>query len=107
DDRGDRQHRENLRRQEDRVPVFTDRRAEDPLAAPETVDLGGVEEGNAEFDRPAHDGVRLLPGVTLTVAPLPGAELPGAQPDPGNPGGLRVDPRAQITHAPSVRLSGP
>src|SRR6266480_590170 len=107
DDRGDRQQREDLRGQEDRVPVLADRRAEDPLAAPEAVELGGVEHGDAEFHRPAHDGVRLLPGVALAVAPLPGAELPGAQPDPGNPGGLRVDPRAQITHAPSVRLSGP
>ena len=47
--------------------------------------------------------VRLLPGVALTVAPLPGAELPGAQPDPGNPG---AGPWIQIAHAPSVRLSG-
>jgi hypothetical protein len=97
DDRGDRQQREDLRGQEDRVPVVAERRAEDTLAAPQPVDLGGVEHGDAELHRPAHDGVRLLPGVALAVAPFPGAELPGAQPDPGKPG---AGPWIQIAHAP-------
>jgi hypothetical protein len=99
DDRGGREHREDLGRQEDRLPVLRQHlpqgRAEDPLAAAEAVDLRGVEQGHAQLQRAAHDGVRLLPGVVPAVAPLPGTELPGAQSDPGNRG---RGAGAQVTH---------
>src|SRR3974377_507386 len=46
-----------------RPPRLAERLAQDPLAAAETVDLGRVEQGHAQLQRPAHDGVCLLPGV--------------------------------------------
>jgi len=82
--RGDRQDREDLRGQEGRLPGLAQGLAQDPLAAAETVELGRVEQGHAQLQGPAHDGVCLLLGVGRPVAPVPGAELPGAQPDPGN-----------------------
>ena len=97
--RGDRHQRENLRRQEHRLPVLAKRLAQDPLAAPETVDLGGVEERDPQLECAADDRVRDLLGVLVAVSPVPGPELPGAQPDLGNlPGGADV----QITHGSSV-----
>src|SRR5262249_29798243 len=41
----------------------------------EAVDLGGVEEGDSEFERTTDDGARLLPSVPVAVAPLPGPKL--------------------------------
>ena len=99
-DGGNREEREELRGQEGRFPAFRQRRAEDPLAAAEPVELRGVEQGDAEFDRAAHDGLRLAPGVGLAVSPLPGAELPAAEPDPRD---LRRRSRFEVTHESYVR----
>ena len=95
--RYDRQEREDLRGQEGRLPVLAKGLAQDPLAAAETVDLSRVKQVHAQLQRPVHDGVRLLLGVGQPVAPVPGAELPSAEPDPGQPG-LRVGLDHQVTH---------
>src|SRR5207247_5582892 len=89
-----------LRRQEYRLAVLAKRLAQDPLAAPETVDLGGVEERDPQLECAADDRVRDLLGVLVAVSPIPGPELPGTQPDLGNfPGGADI----QITHGSSAR----
>ena len=98
--RGQRQHREDLGGQEHRVQVLAQGLAQDPLAAAEPVDLGGVEEGHAQVQGAPHDRVRLLLGVRVPVSPLPGAELPGAQADLGN---LLGGAGGQIAHGPSLR----
>ena len=95
DHRGHRYQREDLGGQEGRLQIRAEGPAEDLLAAPETIDLGGVEQGDAELEGPADDGAGALLGIWLAVSPFPGAELPGAQPDLGNPGG-RVD--VEIAH---------
>jgi hypothetical protein len=79
DDGGERRHREDLAGDDDRAAVTTERLAEDLLAAPEAVDLRGVEEGDAEFPGATHDVPRGPAGVVLAVAPLLRPELPRAQ----------------------------
>ena len=61
-----------------------ERLAEDPLAAAEAVDLGGVEQRDAELAGAPDDVARGPVGVRVAVAPLARAELPGAQPDPAD-----------------------
>ena len=89
-------------------PVVAEGRAEDPLAAPEAVDLGGVEEGDAELERPAGRSRAASPLVVRAVAPLPGAELPGAQPDLGQRfGGVERDETHGVETTPMSRFPRP
>ncbi len=97
--RRDRQHRQDLRGEEDTLPVLAQRLAQDPLAAPKPIDLRGVEQGDTQLQRPPHDGLCNLVGVAVAVSPFPGPELPGAQPDLGD---LLAGVDAQITHGTSV-----
>ena len=101
--RGDRHHRQDLRRQEDRLEVVAQRRAENPLAAPEPVDLGGVEQRDAKLERAADDGRGLRSGVRVAVAPLTGAELPGTEADLGD---LLGRVHVQIAHGTSLSPTG-
>src|SRR5207253_7601630 len=80
----DRDEREELRREVCLVAAVAERRAEDSLAAPEPVDLGGVEERDAELERPPYDRCGVAPGVVAAVAPLARAELPRAEADLGD-----------------------
>jgi hypothetical protein len=100
-DRRQRQDREELRGQENRPPPPAECLPEDALAAPETIHLGGVEQRDAQVDRPADDVAGHRTGVTLPVSPLLRPELPCAQPYLGNPCG-RVD--VQIPHAGPLLL---
>src|SRR6266851_1671248 len=93
---------------EEAVLAVIQRLAEDPFAASESgdaggvaqrdavhqgatsaavrrhsVDLGGVEQGDAKFQCAADNCVRLLPGIIPAVIPFRGSELPSAQPDLG------------------------
>jgi len=58
-------------------------RADDALAAPVAVDVGGVDEGDAGLDRGAEGRKRL---VLVDLTPV-GAELPGAKADHTDGGG--------------------
>ena len=51
-ERGDGEH---LAGDDDRGPLLAQRLAEDPLAAAEAVDLGGVEQGDAQLPGQAHE----------------------------------------------------
>jgi hypothetical protein len=82
----ERHHREQLRCQEHLVAPAADGLAHDPLRAAVGVDLGRVDEVDAEIERPVHDGVRLRAGVVLAVPPVARAELPAAEPDHGDAG---------------------
>ena len=61
-----------------------ERGADDPLRAPGAVRLGGVDHRDPELHRAAQERRSDLGRIRLTVAPLARAELPGAQPDPGD-----------------------
>jgi hypothetical protein len=101
-DRRRRHDREHLGRDHDvvRAAARPQRLTEDPLATPEAVDLGGVEHGDAQLAGAADDPARLGVVVAAAVAPLPRAELPGAQPDHRVP--LRRRDVVDITHAPGL-----
>ena len=66
------------------VALVAERLAEDPFALAKAVDLGGVEEGDAEGAGALHDVACGTGGVSVAVAPLARSELPGAQPDPAD-----------------------
>jgi len=81
--------------------MIAERLTQDPLAAPEAVHLGGVEQRHAKVDRAADDIAGLLPGVILPVAPFPRPELPRAQANLGDP---RSRADVQIPHATTPSL---
>ena len=71
-----------LRRNDGPVPLPGERLPEDPLASPRAVDVGGVEEGDPEVERPPNGALRLLgrfgdqprlvvPGSRIAEAPDP------------------------------------
>ena len=100
-DRRGGQHREHLRRDDHvvRAARLPQRLAEDALAAAEAVDLRRVEHGDPQRAGPRDDLARRVLVVLAPVAPLAGAELPGAQPDHRVPlaGG-----EVQVAHAVSL-----
>lgn len=102
DDGRKRRDRKDLRGEEYLVSATADRLAEDPLAASEPVDFGGVQQGHAKLQRAPHDSPRLLLGVWLTVSPFTGPELPGSEPYLGD---LRGCVNAQVPHDHSIRYS--
>src|SRR5262249_45129730 len=106
--RSDRHRRIELRGEEG-VLAVAERVAEDPFAAPESVDagsiaprysvhqsatgaamrrdavdLGGVEQGDAKLQCAMDDGMRMPLGIVIDVIPFRGSELPGTEPNLGN-----------------------
>ena len=103
------QHREHLGRDDHVVGPAggAQRGAEDALAAAEPVDLGGVEDGHPELAGPGHDPGGLAVVVGGAVAPLAGAELPGAQADHGVPlRGVELDVAHGSSLTPPATLRG-
>jgi hypothetical protein len=98
--RSHRQDRKELGRDERRLSATAERGTEEALAAAVAVDLGGIEESDAQLQRAADDCRRFPSRVAFAVAPLAGAELPGAQADLGDLLG-RVD--VQVAHEYSLR----
>ena len=105
-DRGRRHHREHLRRDHDvvRAARRAQRVAQDPLAAPEAVDLGGVEHRDPQLAGPPDDPAGLGVVVPAAVAPLLGPELPGAQTD--HRVRLRGRDAVDVAHASGLHRSG-
>src|SRR6266571_3895821 len=71
-----------------RIP---DRLAHDALGPALAVDLGGVDEVDAELERAMDDRLRVLARVAAAVAPLHRAELPRAEADGGDAHATRLD----------------
>src|SRR5439155_2948092 len=72
---------------------------ENPLAPPQRVDLGGVEEGDSDLERTVDNSRRLPASVPSTVTPLPATELPRPKTDPGD---RRYEIGLQVPHRPTV-----
>ena len=92
-----------------------ERCADDPLRSRRPVCLGGIDQGYPELDRLAQQRRGDLRRVSLAVAPLPGAELPGSEPDLGDskPACLHVTHELTVATLPVsavaaaiVRISG-
>jgi len=77
--------RHDLARHHHLGALVAERFAEDVLAPAEAVDLGRVEQGHAEGQRTLDDVGGRAGRVAAAVAPLAGAELPGAQSDSADP----------------------
>ena len=71
-----------LRRQHDLVAAVLDRAADEFLVGEGAVDLGGVDEGDAQVERPVDGADRL--GVVGSRARVGGGHPHGAQADPGH-----------------------
>ena len=105
DHRGHRHQGEELGRQHHVGAPLAQRGAEDAFARPEAIDLGGVEERDAELQRAADHPSRLLVRVVLAVAPLTRAELPRAEPDLGDRRLQALDrDAAHLRHAPPLEV---
>src|SRR5439155_4608054 len=84
-DRRDWQDGVELRRQEHVVAAVGDRGADDALRAAVRVDLGRVDNVDAEIERATRDRPGLTRRVRLAVPPLTRAELPRPETDHGQP----------------------
>ena len=70
DDRGERRDREDLAGHRDLGALVAERLAEDALALAEAVDLGRVEQRDAQRECALHDVAGGTRGVVVSVAPL-------------------------------------
>src|SRR5439155_2346508 len=84
-------HWKELRRQEHIVSAAANRFANDAFGTPEAVDLGGVDQVDAELKRASNDGARLPPRIVSAIPPLGRAELPGPEPDRRQPRSTDLD----------------
>ena len=81
DDRRDRENREDLGGDERLLPPALERPPDGPLRLAEAVDLGRVDESDAQVEGPVDDLDGVLLQVLLAVPPLHRPELPAPQPD--------------------------
>src|SRR5207248_2266205 len=73
--------RKQLAREENRVAAAANRLADDSLRPTEAIDLGSVDQVDAEVESAAYDLARGFGGVFAAVAPLGRTELPRAEAD--------------------------
>src|SRR5438046_6448052 len=73
--------RPSLRCEEHSLAAIPDRLAHDSLGPPLAVDLRGVDQVDAEFERTMDYRLRVLARIAAAVAPLHRAELPRSEAD--------------------------
>ena len=99
----ERHRRQHLGGDEGLVPPAGDGLADGPLGAAEAVDLGGVDQVDAQVQGPLGDAQRFAFGEGPAVAPLERAELPGPEADHREPDATHLD----VTHAEKLSEPGP
>src|SRR5258705_7104307 len=99
DHRGERRDRHDLARYGNLGALVAECLAEDPLAFAKSVDLCGIEQGDSQGEGALHNITRGAGRVPVPVAPLPRAELPGAQSDPADSSDSLY---VQISHTTTV-----
>src|SRR5262249_15859656 len=98
DDRRQRQEREQLRGEEHVVAPAANRLAHDALRLAIGVDLGRVDEVDAEVKGAFDDRTRITTGIVVAVAPVTRAELPTAEPHDRHSGATHLNE----AHAPDA-----
>src|SRR5439155_20463946 len=89
--------RENLRGEEHSLAAIPDRLAHDSLGSPLAVDLGRVDEVDAELERAMDYRLRFLARVASAVAPLHLAKLPRSSAHGLNLGAAPLDELHRIS----------